>query len=85
MHQETPTATFEGQSPFDRDGNFNAAQAIDLAFEKRALGELDSADNLDLLIDFFITSQNYIFNGVSALNHEFSLAERNQISPAQPS
>jgi hypothetical protein len=85
MHQETPTATFEGQSPFDRDGNFNAAQAIDLALGKRALGEIDSADALDLLIDFFITSQNYIFNGVSALNHEFSLAERNQISPAQPS
>jgi hypothetical protein len=85
MHQETPTATFEGQPLFDRDGNFNAAQAIDLALEKRALGEIDSADALDLLIDFFITSQNYIFNGISASDHEFSPAERNQISPAQPS
>ena len=84
MHKETPTVIIEAQTPFDRDGNFIAEKAIDLAFEQRALGDLDAADTLDLLIDFFSTSQNYIFNGDYSLNHEFSSAERDPLSPASP-
>ena len=53
MHQETPTAVVEGQAPFDLDGNFNAGKAIDLALEDRALGDIDAANALDLLVDFF--------------------------------
>ena len=74
MHRETPTVIIEGQTPFDRDGNFIAEKAIDLAFEQRALGDLDAADTLDLLIDFFSTSQNYIFNGSVTL--ELGIASR---------
>ena len=84
MYQETPAARSEGHPPFDRDGPFNAELAIDLALEKRAFGDLDSADALDLLIDFFVTSQNYIFNGINTFNHEFALGGRNLISPAPP-
>ena len=84
MHQETPAAIIGGQAPFERDGSFNDEKAINLALEQRALGDIDSADALDLLIDFFSTSQNYIFNGDYSLNHEFSSAERDPLSPASP-
>ena len=82
MHQETPTAVVEGQTPFDRDGNFNAEKAIDLALEQRSLGDIDAADALDLLVDFFSTSQNYIFNGDGSLNYEFSSVASDPVSPA---
>ncbi len=70
MRQETPTTVIEVQTPFDRDGNFITAKARDLALEQRALGDLDGADALDQLIDFFITSQNYIFNGAVTFEQE---------------
>ena len=84
MHQETPTVINEGQTPFDREGNFITEIAIDLALEQRALGDIDAADALDWLIDFFMTSQNYIFNGDSSLNYGFSSAGKDPISSAPP-
>ena len=70
MRKETPTAVVEGQTPFDRDGNFNAEKAIDLALEQRSLGDIDAADALDLLVDFFSTSQKYIFNGDNSFTYK---------------
>lgn len=70
MHQETPIAIIEAQTPFDPDGTFNPDKAIDQALEQRALGDIDAADALDLLIDFFSTSQNYIFNGAVTFTQE---------------
>ena len=82
MHQEAPNVISEGQNPFDHEGNFKTEIALDLALEQRALGDLDAAAALDLLIDFFMTSQNYIFNGGSSLNYEFSSAGKDTTSSA---
>jgi len=84
MHQETPTVIHGGQSPFDGDGNFNVATAIDIAFEQRALGALDAADALELLADFFMTSQNYIFNSILAFEHEMASTTVPIILPGAP-
>ena len=84
MHEETPTVIIEDQTPFDRDGNFIAEKAIDRAFEQRALGDLDAADTLDLLIDFFSTSQNYIFNGGITLDQRITSRAVPIILPGAP-
>lgn len=73
MHQETPITVIEVQRPFDRDGNFIIKKAINLALEQRALGAIEAADALDLLTDFFMTSQNYIFNDILPSRYEHSL------------
>jgi hypothetical protein len=84
MHKETPTVIIKGQEPFDRDGNFIAEKAIDLALEQRALGDLDAADTLDLLVDFFSTSQNYIFNGGVTLDRGMASRTVPIILPGAP-
>jgi len=84
MHQETPTAVAEGQTPFDLDGNFNVEKAIDLALEHRGLGDVDAANALDLLIDFFSTSENYIFNGDNSLNYKVPSGVTEPIFPESP-
>ena len=84
MQQETPTALSEAQTPFDADGVFNTEKAIDLAFEQRALGDIDAADDLDLLIDFFMTSQNYIFNTFLAWEQELGVGANSVILPGAP-
>ena len=73
MNQKTPVLSDDHQAPFDGDGNFDAEKAVDLAMAQRAAGDLDSADSLDVLIDFFLTSQNYIFNGVISFEQEITL------------
>ena len=70
MQQQTPPALTEAQTPFDVDGAFNTEKAISLAFEQRALGDIDAADDLDLLVNFFITSQNYVLSGTMKLEQE---------------
>ena len=70
MQQETLTAFIEAQTPFDADGAFNTEKAISLAFEQRALGNIDAADDLDLLVNFFITSQNYVLSSTMKLEQE---------------
>jgi len=84
MQQETPTALTEAETPFDADGVFNTEKAVDLAFEQRALGDIDAADDLDLLVDFFMTSQNYIFNTAVILEQEFGVRPISVILPGAP-
>ena len=71
MNQKTPIAFIQPPSPFDHDGNFIAQKAIELAAAQRALGDLDAAEALDLLVDFFSTSQNYVLNGVALLDTDY--------------
>ena len=73
MNQETPGLSINCPAPFDGDRNFDAQKAIDLARAHRAVGDLDSAEALDLLVDFFLTSRNYIFNGVISFEQEIAL------------
>ena len=84
MRQETPTVIITAQSPFDVDGAFNVEKAIDLALERRTLGDIDAADALDLLVDFFMTSQNYIFNTVIALEQELGVGTISGVLPGEP-
>ena len=74
MYQEAPVAITEGLTPFEVDGTFNIQKAMNLASEQRELGYMVAADALELLADFFITSESYILDGINSLSQDICSA-----------
>ena len=70
MDLESLAPATSDQSPFRSDGSFDHHKAVDIVADLKASGDMDLADAMEALADFFRASENYIFDMTTALTFE---------------
>ena len=62
MYLETRSSEAKVLSPFLADGSFDCHLAISIISHLKAAGDFELAETLELLNEFFRTSESYIFD-----------------------
>lgn len=70
MHSKMPSHEAKLLSPFCADGSFDFHHAVALIADLKSAGEFELAETLELLNEFFRTSESYIFDLVAPLAFE---------------